>query len=268
MKSVRATAQVSDREQRGGHTVVTCGMPNSSLTAPAAPLSPALTGGAFCARDGQPKSLILHEAAKPLQSRMRSSTGSLALIQKVFGIMIDEPEYSAAAKGFHWLTALLLVVQFLLGWIMPNIGRGMQPESLINLHLSIGTLILVAALARVTWRLFHGVPAPEASLPAWQARMAGVLHAGLYVLLFAMVVTGWTYASMRGWTVTVFGLLSLPALVAQGSGIGRAIGELHGVLGWVLLGAIGLHVAAALAHLLFWRDRVMQRMLPRLGSGG
>ncbi len=181
--------------------------------------------------------------------------------------MIDEPEYGAAAKGFHWLTALLLTVQFALGWIMPNIGRGAQPESLMNLHLSIGVLILAAALARVAWRLVNGVPAPEASLPAWQERMAHWLHTLLYVLIFAMVLTGWSYASMRGWTVTIFGLASLPALVAQGSAIGRAVGELHSILTWVLLGAIGLHVAAALAHLLLWRDRVMQRMLPRFGLG-
>jgi len=181
--------------------------------------------------------------------------------------MIDEPQYGAAAKSLHWLTALLLAVQFLIGWTMPNVGRGMQPESLMNLHLSIGMVILAAALARVAWRLFHGVPAPEASLPAWQERMAQALHAMLYALIFAMVVTGWSYASMRGWTVTVFGILSLPALVAEGSAIGRAVGELHSLLGWLLLGAIGLHVTAALAHLLFWRDRVMQRMLPRFSAG-
>src|SRR5260370_32954808 len=89
-----------------------------------------------------------------------------------FAIMIDEPEYGAAAKGLHWLTALLLTVQFALGWIMPNIGRGAQPESLMNLHLSIGVVILAAALGRVAWRLFHGPPPPESSLPAWPDRMA------------------------------------------------------------------------------------------------
>jgi cytochrome b561 len=162
----------------------------------------------------------------------------------------------------------LLLAQFLIGWLMPNVGKDMQPDSLMNLHLSIGVLILVVALARVAWRLFHGVPAPAANLPAWQERIAQLLHAALYVLLFAMVATGWSYASMRGWTVAVFGILSLPALVAQGSALGRTIGELHSTLSWVLLGAIGLHVSAALAHLLFWRDRVMQRMLPHLGSRG
>jgi cytochrome b561 len=177
--------------------------------------------------------------------------------------MIDEPHYTPAAKGFHWLTAALLVAQFLLGWIMPSIGRGMQPEALMNLHLSVGTVILAVALARLSWRLVRGAPPHDASLPVWQDKLAGVLHAVLYILLFALVVTGWSYASMRGWTVTVFGVASLPALVAQGSPTGRAIGELHSILAWILLGAVGLHVAAALAHLLYWRDRVMQRMLPR-----
>jgi cytochrome b561 len=34
------------------------------------------------------------------------------------------------------------------------------------------------------------------------------------------------------------------------------------VLSWVLLGLIGLHIAAGLYHYLFLRDRVLQRMLP------
>jgi cytochrome b561 len=180
--------------------------------------------------------------------------------------MIDEPHYSPVAKSFHWLTAALVIAQFLIGWIMPNIKRGMQPEALMNLHLSVGTVILAVALARLAWRLIRGAPAAAASLPDWQEKAAQALHAALYGLLFALIVTGWTYASMRGWTVPVFGLASLPALVAEGSPIGRAIGELHSILTWVLLGAVGLHVAAALAHLLYWRDRVMHRMLPRIAA--
>jgi cytochrome b561 len=32
---------------------------------------------------------------------------------------------------------------------------------------------------------------------------------------------------------------------------------------WALLVVIGIHVTAALAHLLVYRDNVMQRMLPQ-----
>jgi cytochrome b561 len=36
----------------------------------------------------------------------------------------------------------------------------------------------------------------------------------------------------------------------------------HQAMEWSLLVVIGLHVAAALIHLLVYRNRVMQRMLP------
>jgi cytochrome b561 len=43
--------------------------------------------------------------------------------------------------------------------------------------------------------------------------------------------------------------------------IGFLAGDVHVVLSYVLLGLIGLHVAAALYHYFVRRDRVLQRML-------
>jgi cytochrome b561 len=45
---------------------------------------------------------------------------------------------------------------------------------------------------------------------------------------------------------------------------GKAIDGLHQAMEWTLLVVIGLHVAAALAHLFIFRDRIMHRMLPAL----
>jgi cytochrome b561 len=174
-------------------------------------------------------------------------------------------DYGSAAKLFHWATVALLAAQLTLGWVMPNIKRGMQPERLMNLHLSLGLLILALMTARAGWRLVHGAPPPEATLPAWQRIISQLVHGALYLLVFAMTFTGWFFASMRGWEITVFGAFPVPRLVAQGSSVGRMLGELHATLVWVLLAAIGLHVAAALAHYLIFRDRVLQRMLPRFG---
>lgn len=175
-------------------------------------------------------------------------------------------DYGAVAKLFHWAVLALIAAQFAVGWLMPDIKRDMQPERLMNLHLSIGLTILALMSLRYGWRLVRGAPPPEASLPRWQRIAAELMHLALYLLVFAMTLSGWLFASMRGWTITVFGLMPVPRLVAQGSALGHTIGEWHGPLSWVLLGAIGLHVAAALAHAFVFRDRVMQRMLPRLGG--
>jgi cytochrome b561 len=171
--------------------------------------------------------------------------------------------YGTTARMLHWATAALIALQFAVGWLMPDIRRGMSPGAPMNLHMSIGAVVLALILARFAWRLAHPV-APEASLPPWQRVTSEGVHLLLYALVLATTLTGWTYASMRGWTVTLFGVLPLPALVAEGSTVGRSIGGLHETLTWVLLGAVGLHVGAALLHLLVYRDDVMARMLPGL----
>jgi cytochrome b561 len=178
---------------------------------------------------------------------------------------VQEPGYGAVAKAFHWLIVALLIVQYALGWIMPGVKQGMTPDSLMNLHMSIGALILALILVRLLWRLSHPVP-PEPTLLCWQYLGSTALHLSLYGLVIVTTLTGWVYASARGWSILVFGTIPLPALLAEGSRYGRAIGELHQVMIWILLVAIGLHVAAALVHAFIYRDRVMQRMLPGLAD--
>jgi cytochrome b561 len=178
---------------------------------------------------------------------------------------VPEPVYGPTAKILHWLTMALLVVQYAVGWIMPGVKRGMMPESLMNLHISIGAVILTLVLARFLWRLFHHVP-HDPNLLRWQKLTSTSLHLLLYALVVVTALTGWVYASARGWSIAIFGIIPVPSLVAEGSTFGRSVGELHQILIWVLLAAIVMHVLAALVHVIIYRDRVMQRMLPRLAG--
>ena len=161
----------------------------------------------------------------------------------------------------HWLIALLLAIQLPLGWLMPDIRRGEQPGSAISVHISIGVTIMVLIVVRFVWRLTHPV-APESTLPVWQRLSSELVHWLLYLVVLLTTLTGWIFASYRGWRVELYGLLPLPHLVAQGSSLGHQLGDLHAALTWVLLGLVGIHIAAALAHLFVYKDRVMQRMLP------
>jgi cytochrome b561 len=43
------------------------------------------------------------------------------------------------------------------------------------------------------------------------------------------------------------------------------MGDVHGILAWVLFALIGLHVVAALFHRFVLKDHVLQRMLPHAG---
>jgi cytochrome b561 len=173
----------------------------------------------------------------------------------------EQLHYGTTAKVFHWVIVALLAVQLPLGWLMPDIHRGMQPGNAMILHLSIGFTVLVLIVLRFFWRLTHPV-APETNLPAWQRLSSELVHWLLYLAVFATTMTGWVFASMRGWTVSLFWTIPLPRLVGEGSPIGRQIGPWHDTLPWILVGLIAVHVLAALVHLFVYRDRVMYRMLP------
>jgi cytochrome b561 len=168
--------------------------------------------------------------------------------------------YTNFAKVLHWLIAVILVIQFTIGLIMPKVRRGMEPGLGMRVHISIGIVVLVLMSVRLLWRVAHKVPA-QPSLPAWQRKASEAVHWLLYLVVFVTTFTGWFYASARGWSLTFFGLFPLPGLVAHGSPTGRALGEIHESIVWVLLALVVVHVAAALVHAFVYRDQVMQRML-------
>ena len=170
-------------------------------------------------------------------------------------------QYRTTAKVLHWLIVALLVVQYLIGWLMPDIHRGQKPGAAMTFHVSVGLTILVLIVLRFAWRLTHPV-APENSLPPWQRLSSEAVHWLLYVLVLATTVTGWLFASFRGWSMSFFFLAPMPMLASDNAAAGKTIDGLHQVAEWALLVVIGIHVAAALAHVFVYRDRIMQRMLP------
>ena len=171
--------------------------------------------------------------------------------------------YGAVTKLTHWVMFFLIAAQFIVAWVMPPIERGTKPEFWINLHLSLGALLLLLIAFRLAWRVTQDIPPPPGDTPLWQRWSARLTHATLYVLLVVLPLTGWAAASVRGWRVTLFGLFDLPALLPRGTKLGFQAGDVHAdILSWVLLAVIGLHVGAALYHRFIKRDNVLQRMLP------
>lgn len=175
--------------------------------------------------------------------------------------MTRRSHYGTTAKMLHWLVLALLLVQYPIGWLMPDIHRGQTPGAAMTFHISVGIVISSLIILRLLWRLTHPV-APDSSLPPWQQISSEALHWTLYALVLATTLSGWLFASFRGWPVSFFYLFPIPMLSAENAAAGKAIDGLHQIAEWALLVAIGLHVAAALAHVFIYRDRIMQRMLP------
>ena len=169
-------------------------------------------------------------------------------------------QYGTTAKIMHWLIVALLVVQYSIGWLMPDIHGTMLPGTAMVTHISTGITILVLIVLRLLWRLTHPV-APESSLPAWQRVSSELVHWLLYVAVLATTLSGWIFASFRGWSIKYFFWVPLPMLASKSEAGLRFFDGWHQAMEWTLLVLIGIHVASALAHIFYFRDRIMQRML-------
>lgn len=168
--------------------------------------------------------------------------------------------YSTVAIWLHWTIALLVIVNLAVG-ILHDPFPALRPW--MGAHKAIGITVLVLTLGRIAWRLSHPAPPPPADLPTAEKGAAHATHFLFYALLLAMPLTGWMMVSgsdKRG-PLNWFGLFDIPYLSVStaAGGFGHSA---HGVLGWLMLALVVLHVAAALRHHLILRNTVLARMAP------
>jgi len=136
--------------------------------------------------------------------------------------------------------------------------------STLGLHMTFGIIVLLLMIIRliVRWVTKH---------PDWATAgnkfldWIGVLtHWGLYLLTFAMVITGIILADQRGILARTFGIGSTPTPGSFGRGGfnrgGFSLGFFHGGVWALLVLLMALHIGAALYHQFIVKDNLMARM--------
>jgi cytochrome b561 len=175
--------------------------------------------------------------------------------------------YPGMSKLLHWAVAACVLTTIPVSIAMKNMGEGPIPDTLYNLHKSLGVLILLLMILRLINRLMIGAPAPDPSIARWQRAVSSAVHGLLYVLLFAMAVVGYLANSAYGATTPFFGLFSLPMIVGKDEPLATTLFAFHMYTGWFVAFLVVMHIGAALQHHFIHRDNVLRRMLPRAIGG-
>lgn len=170
--------------------------------------------------------------------------------------------WGAVSQLFHWIIVALILVIAYLGLTMTGLPNGPRKINIYALHKSIGLTILALVTLRVLWRLYAGAPAAVAGTPAWQHRIASITHFGLYVLLFAMPLSGWLFNSAAGYPLQWFKLFNLPAIAGRNDELKALAETAHTTMFWILVALVLAHAGAAFYHHLFQNDDTLRRMLP------
>jgi cytochrome b561 len=169
--------------------------------------------------------------------------------------------WGSVAQFLHWLIVALIITQVVLAL---SAGRlhGMAKLAMLARHKSVGITILMLAVVRLVWRLVNPTPPLPSTLKPYERVLANFTHAALYVLIFAMPITGWIMTSARGFPASWFNLFQLPDLVAKNRALYEAMQQTHEALAWTLGAVATLHLLAALKHHFVLKDTVLRRMLP------
>jgi cytochrome b561 len=174
----------------------------------------------------------------------------------------DPSRYGIVAQLFHWVIVALIITQFVLANKADGLPLGPTLIATLATHKSIGMTIFGLALLRLIWRWFNPIPALPVSTPAWQRAAAHASHWALYGLILVTPIIGWLMSSARNFSVSWFGLVTLPDFVEPNTAAYEVFHNIHEILAMSLLVIALIHAAAALKHHLFDRDNVLRRMLP------
>lgn len=189
----------------------------------------------------------------------------------------DIPVYAPAARRFHWLTVLLILIQFPIGLYMTYRAYGMvyvddkgetktglfdgTTNLLYDTHKVVGLTILLVVLLRLMYRLSNGAPSSDRSVPAALIGVSHLTHWLIYLLLIAVPIGGYLGISYYG-ALSPFGI-PLPAVTEKDEKFSETVFGWHETAAFVLLGLIVLHIAASIYHRFVRKDRVVERMLPK-----
>lgn len=175
----------------------------------------------------------------------------------------DVNHWGSLAKFFHWATVVLILVQGTIGLVMVELPKRPSAIPVYSFHKSLGMTILAVAVLRLLWRAFDPRPAPPAGMPAWQTLAARYGHALLYVLVFAVPLSGWWFDSTTGLRPLYwFGLFHIPPLGGADPTYKNFAAETHESLFWLLMLVAAGHAVAAIWHQWIDRDDVLRRMWP------
>ncbi|NRA23685.1 MAG: cytochrome b [Oleispira sp.] len=172
----------------------------------------------------------------------------------------SKSSYGWIAIVLHWLMAIGIFFLFGLGLYMVELTYyDTWYRGSLELHKSLGLTLLLIWIARIAWRWLN--TSPKMSGTKFEKKAAHTVHAVLYLLMLALMVTGYLISTADGRGIEVFSLIEVPAMSISIENQEDIAGDIHWAIAWVLMFMVGLHSLAAIKHQLINKDGTLMKMI-------
>lgn len=171
----------------------------------------------------------------------------------------SDAQFGLVAMLFHWLTAIVVLGLFAVGWWMVELNYYSEwYRTAPHWHKSTGLLLAALVILRLLWKLVN--PKPKALGQPWEQKAASVAHALLYTLMLAIFFSGYLISTADGRGIDIFAWITVPSLGELFEDQEDIAGLVHEYLAYALISLVVLHALAALKHHFVDKDETLRRM--------
>jgi len=171
--------------------------------------------------------------------------------------------YGFLRRILHWVMALSVLGLLAVGMLFFFFGvEGTQKlfgPDVLKYHKSFGVVVLIAAVLVLFMRRSSGIPPydpPLTFLLRWPSKL---VHWLMILALIAMPILGWLGTAAAGHEVQFFNW-TLPGIIGKNDVWAKNLFQYHLLVGWVLMGLVGVHLLGAFVHAKVAHDNINSRM--------
>jgi len=171
--------------------------------------------------------------------------------------------YGFLRRILHWVGALSVLGLLAVGMLFFFFGvEGTQKlfgPDVLKYHKSFGVGVLIVGVLVLFMRRSSGIPPydpPLTFLLRWPSKL---VHWLMILALIAMPILGWLGTAAAGHEVQFFNW-TLPGIIGKNDVWAKNLFQYHLLVGWVLMGLVGVHLLGAFVHAKVAHDNINSRM--------
>jgi len=159
-------------------------------------------------------------------------------------------EYGLISKLFHWLTALLLIVQIPLGFYLVDLDFGKERINFENIHVIIGLSIFYLVILRLLNNFFNPTPKIKTSSFFGQKFIARLNHVLLYLSILTITISG-----------ILKNLFFKDVQIQDNFDLADQFYDIHIIANYTLIALLTLHILAVIIHRYIFKENILKKMI-------
>ena len=168
-------------------------------------------------------------------------------------------KYGLVAKVFHWVTFVLLLLQFPLGLYLVSIDFSESRITLEELHIFFGIIIFYVTASRLIWKFIDPKPSRKKGLFKGQIILAKINYFLMYSSLLAITVSGMLKKLFMGENLNfIFFKLQF---IESNFELADFFYSAHIYSNYLLVLLFIVHILAVIVHHYIYKENILSKML-------